>query len=164
MKYFTFVLLLISCWIVPVEAEEGVPCASLSALVEEAVERDGKTFVIRGELIGEPLTADHGVWLNILEEGNPLAVFCPEPQAGPCLSLIGGSHARRGHRLQLTGVLHRVCLEHGADHDFHATSVRVESEPQETPDNAASGEVYLLVGLLVSIGILSVWPGSTRQP
>lgn len=133
-----------------------IECASLSVLVEEARVRDRMLWRVSGEVVGEPLHAGGGVWLNLLEAGNALAVFCPESMAASCAALIGGTHARRGHLIRVTGELRRLCEEHGGDHDFHAHEIVVVGESMPTADTPSFEEILVFAALLVMTAVLGM--------
>lgn len=136
---------------VPVTGQEIHLPASLSALIEESVSRDRKPFSIAGEVIGEPLLEKNGLWLNISEEGNFMAVFCPENVASMAIHFPGGNHGRIGCRIRAIGILRRVCPDHGGDLDFHATTCEVTEPEKEVPDLPEPMEIILLSGLLLAI-------------
>lgn len=157
MKFFTCTLLFLFCFSFQYRIfglELSTP-ASLSVLVEEASSRDGKPFSIEGELIGEPLNEENGIWLNLSEEGNFMAVFCPTPLASMASTLAGGNHQRLGCRIRTTGTLRRICPDHGGDLDFHASAWEVMATWQPTPDSPEGRELLLLGGLL--LGIFGIW-------
>jgi len=130
--------------------------ASLSVLVEESPERDGKTFIIQGEVVGEPLIENNGVWLNILEEGNPMAVFCPADLAGTARQLTGGNHERIGTRIQVKGILRRICMEHGGDLDFHAAKCEIIAASKETSDVPKREDSILIISIIWMILVLKI--------
>jgi len=127
------VLPIVSTAAVPGESGPSSQPASLSETIENAVILNGKSLLVEGELIGEPLAATDGYWLNILENGCPLAVFVPTPATDtgvfePC-RLLGGNHLRTGHFIRVTGKFNRVCVQHGGDLDLHADGVEMTALP-----------------------------------
>ncbi|MFZ2959923.1 MAG: hypothetical protein WA705_23840 [Candidatus Ozemobacteraceae bacterium] len=143
-----------------VQAEVNPVPASLSVLVEESPERDGKSFTIQGELVGEPLLDSGGVWLNILEDGNPMAVFCSAPLASMAVRLAGGNHGRIGNRIRVEGILRRICPDHGGDLDFHAISCEICGAPKEIQDLPKPEELVLSLLIALAILILTLRNGS----
>lgn len=139
-----------------VQAAEIPLPASLSVLVEESPERNGKPFVIQGELVGEPLLDSGGVWLNILEEGNPMAVFCGDTLASMAATLAGGNHGRIGNRIRVEGILRRICPDHGGDLDFHAISCTIIGAPKEIQDLPKPEELIILSVLSLLALVVSV--------
>lgn len=153
MRFAVLVVLISIC--LPVRGA-GLETAPLGTLIEEAKVRDGKSYLISGELVGEPLKAyGGGWWLNIVEEGNPCAVFIPLPVSFPVRSLIGGNHRMTGHRLQVSGTLRRICPNHGGDLDFHADRLDILDIPRERIVLAFWWEKWFL--LFVAVLSVRLW-------
>ncbi len=126
---------------------EMIPIAQT---IEEAKILDGKRFIIHGEFVGEPLRGHpDGWWLNLIEDGNPCAVFIASPTIFPIRSLMGGNHHRIGHLLKIRGTLRRVCPDHGGDLDFHADRVEIWGLPQPRILSSYWWEQWVLLFLAV---------------
>lgn len=139
--------------------------ASAAVLVEEARERDGGSFSVTGEVIGEPLIASGGVWLNLLDDGNPISVFCSDPAFASAPALLGGHRQRRGHIVRMYGTLHRICTEHGGDLDLHAVSGEILEEASDRPEVITTmDQIALLLLCLAGIRFLLSTPGNNGEP
>ena len=71
-----------------------------------------------------------------------------------------GSYKSSGDKIEVTGIFHRACLEHGGDLDIHAESVRkIESGRMisQKLDPAKRNLGLILGGVLVLIWILTLF-------
>ncbi|HOY66592.1 MAG TPA: TrkH family potassium uptake protein [Candidatus Ozemobacteraceae bacterium] len=135
------------------EPEPRWVTASAALLTEESKVLDGGLFAVSGEVIGEPLRASGGIWLNILDEGNPISVFCPKPLAASAAVLVGGNRQRRGHLVRVFGILHRICPDHGGDLDLHAVRMELLGPPLAHPETLGGSELLALF----CIGLSGIW-------
>lgn len=102
-------------------ATESKPSYSSSQLIEQAKLLDGETIQYKGEVIGDILVRGEFAWLSVSDNANAVSVFLPSDLIPS--SLILGRYAVRGDILNITGIFHRACSEHGGDMDIHGTSV-----------------------------------------
>ncbi len=108
-------------------------------LLREWEEYDGEVVVFRGEAVGDVLWRGDYAWimvnddhysLNALHEAGELrggnsgiGVWMPVAEAEKIGRL--GRHGSVGDYLEVKGVFHADCGEHGGDFDIHADSIRV---------------------------------------
>lgn len=112
---------------------------------------DGSTVRFSGEVVSEALRADEeNVWLNVLGDGVAMGVFMPAEYAEKVS--IFGDYRHNGDIVQIVGVYHEACDEHGGDMDVHATELTLVSSgtPREQPPQAWKGVVGVL-GLLFAL-------------
>jgi hypothetical protein len=133
--------------------------ASSKDLIQNAEAYDGKLVVYKGEIIGEIMRRGDYAWINLLdgENDNAIGVWVP----GTLIKDIGytGSYKSIGDEIEVTGIFHRSCSEHGGDLDIHAQAIirtaagRCAAERLNTEKrNYAS----ILLGLLFLIWILTL--------
>jgi len=125
-------------------------------LITRAKQYDGQEVIYQGEVVGEVMRRGPYAWVNVHDGANAIGVW-----AG--LSLIqdityAGAYQVRGDIIEVAGVFHRACLEHGGDLDIHAANVTLKERGKKSLDSFDSGEVataVLLLGVLVLIWILN---------
>lgn len=105
----------------------GVYAGSISLNLERLLNHpdkfDNSLVKVEGEVIGEPLKARKGVWINISFKKYNLGVFLP---SGKYLDKIThwGKYGVRGDYLLIQGVFHKNCPQH-YETDIHLKSLSV---------------------------------------
>jgi len=114
-------ILLISLAFYP---KASVFCQNLSSseLIGNAKEYDAKLVTYAGEVIGDIMVRGEFAWVNISDGDNALGVWIN----ASLLKEINftGNYKNRGDKVEVTGIFHRACPEHGGDLDIHAQSLR----------------------------------------
>lgn len=95
---------------------------SSTELIKDAKQYDGKPVVYAGEVIGDVMPRGGNAWVNINDGNNALGVWMSAALAKEIN--YKGSYKSRGDSLEVTGIFHRACLEHGGDLDIHAQGSR----------------------------------------
>jgi hypothetical protein len=95
---------------------------SSSELIKNAKEYDGKLITYAGEVIGDVMLRGEFAWVNISDGENALGVWMSAPLAKEIK--FAGNYKVRGDSLEIVGIFHRACLEHGGDLDIHAQRSR----------------------------------------
>ena len=96
--------------------------ASSTELINNAKQYDGKTVTYSGEVIGDVMLRGNFAWININDGDNALGIWI---NAGLTKEInFTGTYKSQGDVLEIIGVFHRSCLEHGGDLDIHAQSLR----------------------------------------
>jgi hypothetical protein len=90
---------------------------------------DNHIITVRGEVLGI-LKRGGKVWVNI-ENGEAIGVWC-EAWMVENIKVIADYH-HRGDIIQVTGVFHKACLEHGGDPDIHAENLEIVEVGYEIP-------------------------------
>jgi hypothetical protein len=95
---------------------------SSTELINKAREYDGKSVVYAGEVVGDVMARGDFVWANVNDGDNAIGVWLSKELAGQ-IQFAGSYHAK-GDRVEITGVFHRACIQHGGDMDIHAQDIR----------------------------------------
>jgi hypothetical protein len=95
---------------------------SSSELIDHAREYDGRTVVYVGEAVGDVMVRGDFAWVNVNDGENAIGIWMSKEMAGEIK--FTGSYQTEGDRLEITGVFHRNCVQHGGDMDIHAQSTR----------------------------------------
>ena len=132
--------------------------ASVSSLelINRAKQYDGQEVTYQGEVVGEVMPRPPHAWVNVYDGTNAIGIW-----AG--LSLMqdityAGAYQVRGDIVEVTGVFHRACLEHGGDLDIHAGKIVLKERGKkslESFDRSKAVTAVLLLGVLVLIWILN---------
>lgn len=94
------------------------PPLSSTELINNAKEYDGKSVVYTGEVIGDVMVRGDFVWVNLNDGENAIGIWLDKETAKEIQ--FTGSYRAKGDRLEVTGVFHRACIQHGGDLDIHA--------------------------------------------
>lgn len=95
---------------------------SSTGLINNAKEFDGRVIAYEGEVIGDIMIRGGYAWVNLNDGKNAIGIWLNKPLALGILH--SGSYKSKGDWLEISGVFHRACLEHGGDLDIHAQSLR----------------------------------------
>lgn len=131
---------------------------SSSELINNARQYDGKLVTYSGEAIGEVMSRGEFAWVNINDGQNALGVWMNGALAQEIKFM--GNYKSRGDNLEITGVFHRACLEHGGDLDIHAQSLRKVGNGRIVKEKLNLDKVSLtliLLGALFLIWILTLF-------
>ncbi len=136
-------------------------------LLKEWERFDGREVVFRGEAVGDVMIRGDHAWvtlnddhysLNALHEAGELrggnsgiGVWLPASEAEKISRL--GRHGSVGDYVEVVGVFHADCREHGGDFDIHATSLRVLQPGREVRVAPDAGKVWAAVAALAFLGL-----------
>jgi hypothetical protein len=122
---------------------------SSTELINKAREYDGKSVVYAGEVVGDVMARGDFVWANVNDGDNAIGVWLSKELAGQ-IQFAGSYHAK-GDRVEITGVFHRACIQHGGDMDIHAQDIRKISPGRplgEEPHTRKRNLTFILFGVL----------------
>jgi len=140
--------------VAPVPASAGqLPLSTTTELVEGSYKWDGKTVSFKGEVLQDLMVRKDGTWMNLSDGNNTaMGVFVPKDVAMPVISRTEDYRAV-GDVVLITGVFHRVCVQHEGETDIHAVSVTVL-----TPGSTKANPIHLdrVVWFVVLAGLLGL--------
>ncbi len=125
------------------------PPLSSTELINNAKEYDGKSVVYTGEVIGDVMVRGDFVWVNLNDGENAIGIWLDKETAKEIQ--FTGSYRAKGDRLEVTGVFHRACIQHGGDLDIHAQGIRkmTPGQPVERELNPGKRNIaFILLGML----------------
>ncbi len=131
---------------------------SSEELIKNAKEYDGKLIVYSGEVIGDVMLRGEFAWVNINDGENALGVWMSAALAKEIKFM--GNYKFRGDNLEIVGIFHRACLEHGGDLDIHVQSLRKIGNGRTVKEKLNFDKVSLsliLLGMLFLIWILTLF-------
>ena len=125
---------------------------SSQELINNAKMYDNKTVVFEGEVIGDVMRRKDFAWVNIYDGQNAIGVWMPASLARDII--FTGSHKSKGDVVEVTGIFHRACPEHGADLDIHAQAMRKIAPGKPLTETLNTGKrdiFFVLMGVLCLI-------------
>jgi len=128
---------------------------SSTELINQAKAYDGKEVVYVGEVIGDIMIRGEYAWVNLNDGKNAIGVWINKDLIKDIHYM--GSYKFKGDVIEVNGIFHRACLQHGGDLDIHAQSLtkRITGRPTpEIPHFKKRNTVILLLGALGLIWIL----------
>lgn len=129
-----------------------------SELIKNAKEYDGKLIIYSGEVIGDVMSRGEFAWVNINDGQNALGIWISVALAKEIK--FTGNYKSRGDSLEVVGVFHRACLEHGGDLDIHANSLRKVASGRMVKEKLNFDKAslsFILLGALFLIWILTLF-------
>jgi len=139
--------LVTNCFAAPISSEE---------LIQNAREYDGKTVVYKGEVIGDIMMRKEFVWINVNDGVNAIGIWSKKDLTRDIL--YTGGYKSRGDMVEVRGIFHRACLEHGGDLDIHIEELsKIDSGMVVTEkiNFAKRNWAFILLGMLGLVLILS---------
>ncbi len=131
---------------------------SSNELITHAKVYDGKLVTYSGEAIGDVMFRGEFAWVNINDGNNAIGAWVSAALAKEINFM--GAYKSRGDTLEITGIFHRACLEHGGDLDIHAQTLRKlaggKAVNQEI-DFLKVKIILILLGALFLIWILTLF-------
>lgn len=115
-------------------------------LLKGAREHDNKPVIYSGEAIGEVMQRGEFVWVNINDGDNAIGIWVSAALEKEIN--FTGSYKSQGDIVEISGVFHRACTEHGGDLDIHAQTLRKISDGKMIGHKFDSFKVKLILSLL----------------
>jgi hypothetical protein len=126
-------------------------------LISHAKAYDGKPISFAGEVIGDIMIRGNHAWANINDGKSAIGVWMQGELAKKIQ--FTGSYRFIGDWVEITGVFHRACPEHGGDLDIHAQAIeKINSgrRKEERFNNEKKNLALLLLGILGLVWILKL--------
>jgi len=130
---------------------------SSDELINNAKLIDGKSVAYIGEVVGDVMIRGEYAWGNLLDGKNAIGIWAGKDLIKDIV--YTGSYKFKGDLVEVRGVFHRACLEHGGDLDIHAQSLTkiIPGWPTQEMPNFNKGNIAILLsGVLVLIWILTL--------
>ncbi|MDD5730638.1 MAG: DNA-binding protein [Candidatus Omnitrophica bacterium] len=122
-------------------------------LISNAGEYDGKAVAYEGEVIGDIMLRGEFAWINVNDGKNAIGAWVPKAMLKDLN--YGGSYKTRGDWIEVSGIFHRACLQHGGDLDIHCQEIRKISAGRPETEKINTGKKILALQMLALLGI--VW-------
>jgi len=119
----SFLLLLVLCLVLTVSSSNCYAQTPTSLeLINNAKQYDGKTVDYRGEVIGEVMVRGDYAWLHVNDGIIAIGIWALKTMVQDIR--YAGNYQKKGDIIEVSGTLHRSCLEHGGDLDIHALEIK----------------------------------------
>jgi hypothetical protein len=128
------------------------PVAS-SELISKTKVYDGKIVVYEGEAVGDVMNRGSFSWVNLYDGQNTIGCWIDSALAKTVA--FTGSHRNKGDLLEIIGIFHRSCPDHGGDLDIHAQALRKIRPGRVVLERINSAKIEFAVTLLFILG--AVW-------
>jgi hypothetical protein len=128
---------------------------SSSELIENARQYDGQTITYAGEVIGDVMVRGRFAWINVNDGKNAIGIWLDRELAKDIA--YTGSYTSRGDWVEVEGVFHRACLQHGGDLDIHALALRKTKDGEKIDGTLSLHKrnlAFALLGVLCLVLIL----------
>ncbi len=123
MKVKRFIFLVILCLGMVISRSNcyAQPSTSLD-LINNAKRYDNKTISYKGEVIGEVMIRKDYVWLHVNDGIIAIGIWAPKTMIQDIR--YAGDYHKKGDIVEVSGMFHRSCSEHGGDVDIHASEIK----------------------------------------
>jgi hypothetical protein len=151
---FCFVILIFTFCFLNLDVAAQPTSISSTELINNSRQYDGITVVFAGEVIGDVMLRGDFAWVNANDGENAIGIWMSKDLAGTIK--FTGSYHSNGDRLEITGVFHRNCTQHGGDMDIHTQGIRIISPGNtfiEQLDITKRNVVYVILGVLFLVVI-----------
>ena len=134
-----------------------------NTLIEQATAMNGQRILYTGEVIGDILPVGDYEWLNISDGSNAIGVWLPR-SLGENVQ-IAGRYNTQGDIVQIEGLYHRACPEHGGDLDIHADKVTLLKRGEAVVHAVSPWKLWLggVLFLLAMACMMAIYVGRTRS-
>ncbi len=127
---------------------------TLQSLVEEPDKYNQKMVFLQAEAIGEPLTTDTGIWLNLGSDGYNVAVFLEEKEMLKKIN-YWGSYKEKGDIVRVKGIFYKNCPIHN-QRGIHLVDLSIEKQGEEREHKTSRqkrriGVISLIICLTIGI-------------
>jgi len=130
---------------------------SSSELINNAKQYDGQTVVFAGEVIGDVMVRGDYSWVNVNDGKSAIGIWLDTALTRNIF--YTGSYKSRGDSVEVVGIFHRACVEHGGDLDIHALSLRKINSGRYLAQRLNLDKrnfAFILFGILCLLWILRV--------
>jgi len=151
---FWFVVLTFALCLLPAVCFAQAP--SSTELINHAKDYDGKTVVYAGEVIGDIMVRNEFAWVNVNDGNNAIGIWLKKDLTKDIV--YAGSYQTQGDGVEIVGIFHRACQEHGGDLDIHAQSLKKIRSGSKTFERLSAGKrnlILVLPGLLFIVWIFA---------
>lgn len=154
-KIKNLVFLFLTCVLCLVTCDLFAQPISSTELINNAKQYDGETVGYSGEVIGDIMVRGEYAWVNVNDGEAAIGIWLNKDLTKDIL--YTGCYKAKGDRVEIVGVFHRACLQHGGDLDIHAQSIKKISPGRNTSEKLNLDKrnlAFVLFGVLFIVWIL----------
>lgn len=131
----------------------GTSIITINELIDNSKEYDKKRVTVQGEAIGEVLERGQYAWVNINDGSNAIGIWLTAENVKKITTF--GDYKHKGDIVQITGVFHRACTQHGGDIDIHNIQVEIVENGYNIKEVIPNVKIILAIVLATFALILS---------
>jgi hypothetical protein len=146
-KNLFFFLMLCLVLIISISNCHAQPPTSLD-LINNARVYDNKTISYKGEAIGDIMIRGDHAWLHVNDGIIAIGIWASKTLIED-ISYVG-DYQKKGDIVEVSGVFHRACPEHGGDLDIHASEIKKVTSGAPVIQPISGKKVYIgIVSLML---------------
>ena len=150
MKVKNLCFLVMSCLVLIISSSNCYAQTSTSLdLLNEAKQYDGKTINYKGEVIGDVMIRQDYAWLHVNDGTIAIGIWAPKTLVEDIR--YAGNYHNKGDIVEVSGMFHRSCLEHGGDLDIHASEIKKITSGSPVIQPISRKKVYIGVYSLILV-------------
>lgn len=120
---------------------------SSAQLLENGTQYEGKEVVYIGEVVGVVMERGEHGWVNVNDGSNAIGVYAPKGLLEKITTT--GDYSHKGDIVEVSGVFHRACPEHGGDVDLHAKSLVIVGKGYKIEHPISMSKIFFALLLLI---------------
>ncbi|MGA1875162.1 MAG: DNA-binding protein [bacterium] len=162
MRRLYLILLTVSASLVYIFSGSAHAFTPLSAdtLINESNSRDGQMVRFQGEVVGDIMYRGTHCWINVHDGSQALGVFCRAEMVKRIKYV--GDYKHTGDIIEVTGIFHKACREHGGELDIHARQVRIMKPGTFRPHPVQKSKVHTATALFLLM-LFVLWQYNRRK-
>ena len=118
-------------------------------LINNAKHYDGKTISYKGEVVGDVMVRGDHAWVHVNDGIIAIGVWAPKTMIQDIR--YAGEYHKKGDIVEVSGIFHRSCPEHGGDLDIHASVIRKITSGSSVIQPISRKKVYIGVFSLILV-------------
>lgn len=132
---------------------EAKPITSVE-LIRDANIIDGNVLTYKGEIVAAIMNRGDHSWVNLSDGYNAIGIWCKTSSLSDVRTL--GNYKNEGDILEVTGVFHRACPEHGGELDIHADALKIAARGFPVEERVSMRRVNISIAFFI-LALLSVF-------
>lgn len=157
-RIITLIALTLLC--APLAAAQSDEISSTD-LIDNAQELDGAVVRYGGEVIGDILYRGESAWIEVSDGANTIGCFVDSEDAR-CIAHTG-QYGERGDLVEVAGIFHRACPEHGGDLDLHVTAFSIVQGGDRVSHPISFGMLVAACAAFLCAAVLGILVIRTRR-
>jgi len=121
-------------------------------LINNAKQYNGKTVIYQGEAVGDVMVRAEHAWIHLNDGYIAIGVWVKKDDLKDLAYL--GNYRAKGDIIEVSGVFHRCCPEHGGDLDIHAWEIRKIAPGENYCSKFSLKKLY--TGLFLTLAVLFI--------
>ena len=121
-------------------------------LINQSNQLDGKAIYFKGEVVGDILRRGNFCWINVYDGSQAIGIYC-RTEMVKYIKFVG-DYKHTGDTLEIRGIFHKSCKQHGGELDIHAKQIRIIKTGAKREHPLSKPRLYLAILLLLCISLV----------